>query len=187
MTKAAATVLFAALAGLFTTAQYYSERLPDVLTAETASEVRIAEYPEISLCSGNSDSFFASPTEQATLSLFGAIPVKNVRLKQSEAPTLIVGGKPFGIKLLMEGVMVTGLGDVEADSGEPVCPAAEAGIETGDIVRSANGNVLTSNLQLQALITKSGGSPIRLSVQRNGAEARIFGEKQAVERRDVGA
>lgn len=182
MTKAAATVLFAALAGLFTTAQYYSERLPDVLTAETASEVRIAEYPEISLCSGNSDSFFASPPEQATLSLFGAIPVKNVRLKQSEAPTLIVGGKPFGIKLLMEGVMVTGLGDVEADSGEPVCPAAEAGIETGDIVRSANGNVLTSNLQLQALITGSGGSPIRLSVQREDSRFEtvlkpVFSEK----------
>lgn len=167
MSKAAASLLFAALAGLFTTAHYYSQRLPDVLTAEVNAEVHIAEYPEISLCSGDTDEIFPMDADRATLSLFGAIPVKNVQLKQAEAPTLIVGGRPFGIKLLMEGVMVTGLGDVEADSGTSVCPAAEAGIETGDIVRSANGTVLTSNLQLQALITKSGGSPIRLSVQRD--------------------
>ena len=167
MTKAAASLLFAALAGLFTTARYYSERLPDVLTSDSAAEVRIAAYPEISLCSGNTDGFFAPPPQQATLSLFGAIPVKNVQLKQAEAPVLIVGGKPFGIKLLMEGVMVTGLGDVEADSGASVCPAKEAGIQAGDIVCTANGRELTSNLQLQAIITKGNGSPIRLSVQRD--------------------
>ena len=169
LTKAAATVLFAALAGLFTTAEYYSERLPDVLTAECDTELHIAQYPEISLCSGSGSSFFASSPDQATLSLFGAIPVKNVQLKQSEAPVLIVGGKPFGIKLLMEGVMVTGLGDVEADSGTSVCPAAEAGIQTGDIVCTVNGRALTSNLQLQSVITNSKGSPIRMSVQRDGS------------------
>ena len=168
MTKVAASLLFAALAGLFTTARYYSAHLPDTLTAERCSEVRIAAYPEISLCSGSTDGFFAPPPQQATLSLFGAIPVKNIQLMQAEAPVLIVGGKPFGIKLLMEGVMVTGLGDVESDSGTSVCPAKEAGIETGDIVCTANGKPLTSNLQLQALITKGNGAPIKLSVQRDG-------------------
>ena len=95
MTKVAASLLFTALAGLFTTAEYYSGKLPDVLTAEMNTEVHIAEYPEISLCSENSGTFFGSASEQATLTLFGAIPVKNIELKQAEAPTLIIGGRPF--------------------------------------------------------------------------------------------
>lgn len=162
MSKAAAALLSAALAGLFTTAGYYSERLPDSVTSACGEELTIAEYPEIRLCSGT------LTDDRATLSLFGAIPVKSVEVRQAEAPVFIVGGSPFGIKLLMEGVMVTGLGDVEADSGSKVCPAAEAGLEKGDIVRTANGRALTSNLQLQAIITKSGGAPIALSVQRDG-------------------
>ena len=166
MTKAAAGLLSAALAGIFTAAGYYSEKLPDVLMSDTGSQVRIAQYPEIKLYSGYTEPEALSCSGKATLSLFGAIPVKSVELRQTEAPTLIAGGKPFGIKLLMEGVMVTGLGDVEADSGTYVCPASEAGIETGDIVCTAGGRTLTSNLQLQAIIKSSQGAPIPLSVKR---------------------
>ena len=162
ISKSAAVLLSAALAGLFTAAGYYSEKLPDSLTTACGEELTIAEYPGIKLCSGPAGG------SKATLSLFGAIPVKNVEVRQAEAPVFIAGGSPFGIKLLMEGVMVTGLGNVEAGSGNTVCPAAEAGIEKGDIVRTANGKPLTSNLQLQAVIIHSGGSPVSMSVQREG-------------------
>ncbi len=163
MTKTAAALLSAALAGLFTAAGYYSERLPDSVTSSFGDELKIAQYPEIKLCSGT-----VCGGSTATLSLFGAIPVKNIEVRQEEAPVFIAGGSPFGIKLLMEGVMVTGLGDVETAGGCAVCPAADAGLKTGDIVCSANGKTLTSNLQLQAIITRSSGSPIPLSVQRDG-------------------
>jgi len=163
MTKTAAALLSAALAGLFTTAGYYSARLPDSLTSSFGEELKIAQYPEIKLCFGN-----VGGDDTATLSLFGAIPIKNIEVRQADAPVFLAGGSPFGIKLLMEGVMVTGLGDVKTESGNAVCPAADAGLKTGDIVCSANGKPLTSNLQLQAIITRSGGSPIPLSVQRDG-------------------
>ena len=162
ISKAAAGLLSAALAGLFTTAGYYSEKLPDTITSASIGEFSIAEYPEIKLCSADVHA------DRATLSLFGAIPVKSVEFTQTEAPVFVTGGSPFGIKLLMEGVMITGLGDVETASGKTVCPAAEAGLKTGDIVRTADGKTLTSNLQLQAIITKSGGAPIPLSVERDG-------------------
>ena len=170
--KAAAVVLSAALAGLFGTAQYYSSLLPDTLTASSAAQLEIAQYPEISCSAENEAVQAASAGEisRVTLSLLGTFPVKNVSVKEAEAPVLAVGGRPFGIKLLMEGVMVTGLGDVEAEDGQRICPAEKAGIRVGDIIHSVNGKVLTSNTDLQEAICTSEGSSITLIAERNGSE-----------------
>ena len=127
--KAAAVVLSAAAAGLFGIAGYYSVRLPENVTAESATSVSFAMYPELS-CIGNVSGFDTSKSDRATLSLFGAIPVKSVNVHENEAPTLVVCGEPFGVKLLMEGVMVTGMGKVDCP-GEDICPAELAGVEIG--------------------------------------------------------
>ncbi len=163
LTKTAAVVLSAALAGLFGTAKYYSAQLPEVFTAQSAEELRIAEYPELSFGG-------AVPASggQATVSLFGAIPVKTVSVREAEAPVLIVSGEPFGIKLLMDGVMVTELGNVTDRSGAQVCPAAEAGIEVGDVIKRVDGVSLTSNSELQSAINAKGGAPVELTVSRGG-------------------
>lgn len=172
--KTAAVVLSAAVMGLFGAAEYYSSRLPETLTAECGNNVEIAEYPEISCISVETGAAAASETfpgtKQATLSLFGAIPVKNIEIHEEEAPTLIAGGNPFGIKLLMEGVMVTDLGKVENEDGKMVCPAAEAGIEVGDVVRLADMQPVTSNSQIQEIISNSYGRTIKLTINRSGNE-----------------
>ena len=168
--KSAAALLSAAFIGLFGTAGYYSSQIPDVITAENDTEIKIAGFPQLS-CERSPDNAVPaaksfSGTEQVTFSLFGVIPVKNVEVNKAEAPVYAAGGRPFGIKLLMEGVMVTGLGDVEDESGSLVCPAEEAGIRKGDIIRLADGNALTSNDQLQEIIASSGGNALELSVER---------------------
>lgn len=171
--KAAALLLSVAAFGLFGAAEYYSARLPETLTADCGESVEIAEYPEItcgsfkSLSSSDAETYPASL--QATFSLFGAFPVKNVEIREAEAPTLIAGGTPFGIKLLMDGVMVTGLGEVETEKGKE-CPAAKAGIEVGDIIQLADNLSVTSNSQLQDIIGGSSGRTIKLSVNRDGHE-----------------
>lgn len=153
-TKAAAVMLSAVLVGLFGTAEYYSQRLPQNITAERADNVKFAMYPELS----------ADYSENCvSMSLFGAIPVKNININQEEAPTLIAGGNPFGIKLLMEGVMVTGMGEIDS-----VCPAEEAGIEKGDIITLADNQPVLSNSALQSIISSSKGKNIELSVKRGG-------------------
>ncbi len=164
ISETAAALLSAALIGLFGTSVYYSERLPETITVSGFAETEIAQYPEITLCSGSA----GQASEQADLSLFGIIPVKKVEVRQAKPPELIVGGQPFGIKLLMDGVMVTALGKVEADSENTVCPAAEAGVKVGDIIRTAADIPLTSNAQLQDTISSSGGEPLELSVERDG-------------------
>lgn len=166
--KTAAVVLSAAAAGLFGIAGYYSVRLPENVTAESATSVSFAMYPELS-CIGNVSGFDTSKSDRATLSLFGAIPVKSVNVHENEAPTLVVCGEPFGVKLLMEGVMVTGMDKVDCP-GEDICPAELAGVEIGDVIRSADGSELTSNADLQRVISESGGKAVKLSIMRSGAE-----------------
>lgn len=161
--KTAAVVLSAVLVGLFGAAGYYSQRLPDRVTAETA-DVSFALYPEL-----RSELY---SEDCAAVSLFGAIPVKNISLRQEEAPILIAGGKPFGIKLLMEGVMVTGMSDVDCSEGK-VCPAEAAGIKKGDIIRLAAGQSVSSNADLQRIISESCGEPVELSISRSGEERDI--------------
>lgn len=167
LTKAAASLLSAAFLGLFAAAGYYSSKLPSNITAECGTRLVFAEYPEISCSSGISPAVYPE-SEQVTLSLFGAIPVKNVVLHEKQSPTLCVGGIPFGIKLLMEGVMVTKLGDVDC-GGKAVCPAKDCGIEVGDVICRANSQELTSNTQLEEVISKSGGSDISLEISRKGS------------------
>ena len=153
-TKTLAAVMSAVLVGLFGTAEYYSQRLPRTVIAETAEDVKFALYPELRA---------EYSADCASMSLFGAIPVKNISIRQEEAPTLVAGGNPFGIKLLMEGVMVTGMSDVDS-----VCPAKNAGIEKGDIITLANDIPVASNSDLQKIISESNGESVELSVSRSG-------------------
>ncbi len=161
-----AAVLAAVLAGIFCTAEYYSVRLPDAVTVDAGTELRIANYPDI----GCIDS---PEGDSATLALFGTVPVKSVAVKQEETPVLCAGGMPFGIKLLMEGVMVTGLGEVTDNHGSRICPADASGIQKGDIIKLADGKKVSSNGELQQIISSSGGKAVRLIINRNGTDSNI--------------
>lgn len=170
--KSAAALLSVGFVVLFGTAGYYSSQLPSAVTVETGKALELSGFPEL-CCTSSYDkavpvSGTCSGTEQVTVSLFGIIPVKNVEVRHAEAPVFAVGGRPFGIKLLMEGVMVTGLGDVEDKNGKYSCPAEKAGIRVGDVIRLADGNALTSNESLQQLISASEGRIVELSVERDG-------------------
>ena len=165
ISKTAAVLLSALLVGAFGTAGHYSRLLPGHMTAASGEPLKIAQYPELS-CSGQ----LSGGDDRVVVSLFGALPVKSVHVERSEPPKLIASGMPFGIKLLMKGVMVTELGDVEDNSGNSVCPAAEAGIRKGDVVCLANGEEISSNSRLQSIIAESGGRDVELTVSRDGGE-----------------
>ncbi|MDE7226610.1 MAG: SpoIVB peptidase [Ruminococcus sp.] len=153
--KSVAGILSAILLGLFGVAGYYSSHLPDSVTTETGA-VHFGAYPKLTADYISED--------KAAVSLMGAIPVKSVTVNCEEAPTLIAGGNPFGIKLLMEGVMVTGVGEVDGKSS----PAEDAGIMLGDVITHADDTPLSSNTDLQRIISESGGKDIDLDINRSG-------------------
>lgn len=169
ISKIAAIMLSAAMTGIFGAAGYYSAKLPDKLRAEAGTTLKIAEYPELSCC-GYPMPDKASSNDHVTLSLFGAIPVKYVEVSEEEAPVFAAGGMPFGIKLLMKGVMVTETAEIETAGGERICPAEDAGIKAGDIICLADGEEVLSNDKLQSIISGSEGRPVELRVSRGDAE-----------------
>ena len=78
-----------------------------------------------------------------------------------------VSGEAFGIKLYTNGVIVVGTQAVET-ADKRINPAAEAGIETGDIIVSINNmNVYTSN-EVSAILSDNNSMPYKIRLKRGG-------------------
>lgn len=144
---------------------YYAVNLPDSFYVSKGNDLKLSTRFSIKAESDNALASFAGQTypksETARLKLFGLLPVKDVEIHTVETPILIPGGDPFGIKLLMEGVMIVGMGEIKTDSGME-CPAEECGLKEGDIIISINGKKITSNSEIQNIVSESKGSSLRI-------------------------
>ncbi len=103
----------------------------------------------------------------ATVKLFGIIPIGSTRVSLTQPDQVIVGGTFFGIKIMAQGVLVVDFRDVETKEGNQN-PAKEAGVCQGDLVLAVNDRSVTTNSQLQSLVANCEGKPIRLLIQRDG-------------------
>ena len=97
------------------------------------------------------------PTAQRTGS--SGIDLSNLRL--------YVGGIPFGVKFLTEGVIVTAISDVQTKEGR-CCPAADAGMRLNDVIISVNGETVLDAQMLSTLAENSGGKALSVTYTRNG-------------------
>ena len=106
---------------------------------------------------------------QAELKLFDFIPVKTVSVSVVPERTVIPCGTPFGIKMFTNGVMVVGIAEIQTEQGMEN-PAEQAGIRTGDILVSIDGNAVNRNEEIAALVEQSGGKPITICYRREDTE-----------------
>jgi len=95
----------------------------------------------------------------------GILPIKEVSVNYIEEIQVVPCGVAFGIKMFTAGVVVVRTADVDSEQGL-VCPAALAGIKTGDVITSIDGKVVETNEQVAELINASGGKEIILSINR---------------------
>lgn len=155
----------------------YFLKLPDDYYVIKGEHLKVASYFEIdAVAVGDTMQSAKSQndvfSEKMTLKLFGIIPIKDVTVESVEEPLLIPGGNPFGIKLLADGVMVIGIGEIKEDTGI-VSPAAEAGIKIGDFVVSVNGEKVISNGQIAKIIKESDGKDIDVVFIRDEIEMHV--------------
>ena len=80
---------------------------------------------------------------------------------------LYVGGMPFGVKFMTDGVVVTELCDIKTD-GSKKCPAREAGIVPGDVIVKINGETITDATSLSDIAEKSAGKSMTVTYSRDG-------------------
>lgn len=110
---------------------------------------------------------FGNATRSVNISLLpSALRVGKSSLDLSSLK-LYVGGIPFGVKFLTEGVIVTGISEVVTSSGR-CCPAADAGLRLNDVIVSVGGETVLDAQMLSSLAENSGGKSLSVTYTRNG-------------------
>lgn len=151
---------------------YYTATLPDAYYVEKGGTLSLASKSfitaeQITESEVQSSADCTYPlTSKSQLKLFGIIPIKEVEIQSVDMPYLVPGGNPFGIKILMDGVMVVETGSVSS-GGKTVSPADTAGIETGDIILTVNGESISTNNELQEIISQSDGDTLKIQLTRS--------------------
>lgn len=150
---------------------FYAGTLPDEYyvrdgqTLTLSSALPITAHPVTSIAEASAP---ASQTAQASLRLFGILPIKTVEIQKTDEILLVPCGQAFGIRMLMDGIMVVEIGEVKTENG--ICrPAADAGLREGDIIRTVGGKPIDSTESFRSAACT--GAPLQLSVLR---EDKVF-------------
>lgn len=159
------------LCGLFLCAVILGYLTPDALTTTTPDSAFVNGSFPLSLRYDHETAVTASasdhdqPTLKAQLMLLGFFPVKEVSVTLSEHREVYLGGQAFGLRLYTDGLVVSSVSEVPTQT-DMVSPAADAGIEQGDILLSVNGEPLRTNEQLLDTVTRR-KAPLLLRVKRD--------------------
>lgn len=162
-------IILAAVLGIII---YYNTVLPNNYYITSGSELKLSEIIETIPCTGvplgkavaaEADK---SGVKKAELKLLGIIPIKIVNIQEVDEPLLVPCGNPFGIKLLTDGVIAVEVSGFETASGYR-SPAADAGIKTGDIIKTVNGKKVMSNEDIEKIISESGGKSLSFNLMRD--------------------
>ncbi len=170
--------LFAALTavlmlGLLTAALVLGQILPDRYYVASGEEF---SFPDGGLNIRSSSWAESVPLELLSkpgnsysmrLSLPCGAMIKTVSVEVIERNSVIPAGTPFGIKMFTDGVMVVGLTDLQV-SGKTVNPAKNAGIKTGDIIVSIDGQKVLYNEDVGNIIGSGSGDPMEVTLIRDG-------------------
>ena len=100
------------------------------------------------------------------LKLFGVIPFSTVSVEIVDNMYVQVLGKPFGMKIYTDGVLVIENSDISTENGK-INPANNAGIKVGDYIKTANGKKITCNEDLLQIVLESEGNTISLECSRD--------------------
>ena len=85
---------------------------------------------------------------------------------------VVPGGEIFGIKLYTRGVLVAKTDLVATENGSEN-PAQAAGLRAGDVIIEINGAEVNRKKEVSDAIEQSGGTPLRMTVERGGEELHL--------------
>ncbi|MEE5992860.1 MAG: SpoIVB peptidase [Oscillospiraceae bacterium] len=144
--------------------QYYT-RKNETLELSTVFPVTAEPSHIVTAVSQNGDA-----VQETVFRLFGIFPIKTAEIQPISEVRLVPCGQPFGVRMLMDGIMVIGFGEVAGKSGH-CCPAVSAGLQEGDIIRQANDTPIQSTADFRGIVAQ--GEKLSLLVERNGESMEI--------------
>lgn len=153
---------------------YWYYTLPDDYLVEQGNTLFVNEQLDVTAANQQESvrAALASVGDSYTASLrwLGIFPVKNVAVTVVEKPAVVLGGRPFGVKLYTDGVLVVSLSEVDGKGGNKH-PARNAGLKVGDLILSIDGEDVYTNEQVSEIVKKSAGKAMTLRIKRDGIES----------------
>lgn len=113
---------------------------------------------------------------QLTLKLFGAIPIKTLRVNVFPDLKVIPGGQTIGVKLKSAGILVVGYHLVSLNESKKISPGEEAKVQVGDLIVSINGIAANDVTKVAEMVADSGKSkqPLELLIERNRQMTKVL-------------
>lgn len=168
--------------GLFflVTYVYYQNAVPSTISVKTGTSEEInLRIPASGVISTDSDTVLAlnqpltivagenTSSYQMQLKLFGVLPLKNVDIQVIENTMLMPVGKPIGIYVKTQGVLVVDTGSFEGCAGDK-CAPSEYKLQSGDYLTAMDGVAISDKKQIKQYVENGNGSEIIFQVSRKG-------------------
>lgn len=145
---------------------------PNILhvNGHTQTSFRVSLNEPLSLETGSTGE------TELKLKLFGAIPLKTLKVNVIPDLKVVPGGQTIGVKLKSAGILVVGYHLVTIADNKKISPGENAKIQVGDLIMSINGHSINEVLKVADLVTKAGESkhPLELIVNRNNDKIKIL-------------
>ncbi|MBE7055945.1 MAG: SpoIVB peptidase [Ruminococcaceae bacterium] len=112
--------------------------------------------------------------DSATVKAFGVVTQKIIDVNLIPETKVIVSGKPIGVKMVSEGLLVTGFVGFLAEDNVFVTPARDSDIRQGDRILKVDGKSIKNANDFSEILCQCKGYPVKLTVNRNGKEIEIM-------------
>ncbi|MBQ4087645.1 MAG: SpoIVB peptidase [Clostridia bacterium] len=160
---AIATVMFVELGVYF----------PKEIHLFSGESLSIPKTSPYTLDTAVSGSWNAVGEYEASVMLFGLIPVKKVEVAVEAEKAVIPGGRTVGIKLFTHGLMCVGTEELTGEDGTIVNAEKQADIRGADMILKADDASLHTVEQLGKIVEQSQGKEITLTVERGGEKREV--------------
>ena len=142
------------------TSEQINLRVPASGVISTDSETVLALNQPLTIVAGENISSY-----QMRLKLFGFVPLKDVDIQVIENTTLTPVGKPIGIYVKTQGVLVVDTGSFEGVGGDR-CAPSEYKLQSGDYLTAMDGFAISDKKQIKEYIENGNGQEIVFQVSR---------------------
>lgn len=160
---------------LFACMGYYEMRdsLPDqvsIVEGEQENFLKQLERPWLTL----DDAIPVSGRESFTLhcSLFGAVPLKQIKVQVVEPTDIYVSGNTVGVYMETQGVLIIDSGEITGEDGLNYQPAKNL-VQPGDYIVAMNQEQVGNKRELIHKIQTCDGNSVELSLLRRGEEIQM--------------
>lgn len=154
------------------------ESLPDTMYVDKNSEspfLPLTKHPLLMISEDTEEAEKTGPgqTDDTAVECSAAgIPLKKIRVIREERPKVAVCGAPVGIYMETDGVMVIRTDQIRSSDGT-VCRPSENILREGDYITKVNGRKICGKQELIDAIKASDGSPVCLSLLRDGETVEV--------------